>query len=98
MPVFFFAESSCLSADSVYRACVNTCATVDAGVCVNNTLVTLLADRVDRAGVITCAAVNALVGNLVSQEIHPLLFEIIFKHSNLQNRKISSMCCAESPA
>ena len=74
--LFLFAESSCLGADGVYRACVNTCAAVNAGISVDYPLLTLLADRVDRTGIVTCAAVNALVGNLVSQEIHPLFCKV----------------------
>lgn len=67
-----------LGADSAYRACVNACTAVDAGVSVDNTLVALLADGVYRAGVVTCAAVDALVGNFVSQRIHPL-YILIFR-------------------
>jgi len=62
-----------LGADGVYRACVYTCAAVDAGICVDSPLVALLADSIYRAGIITCTAVDALVGNFVSQKIH-LLF------------------------
>jgi hypothetical protein len=76
MPAFLFHTRSQLgSADSAYRTCINTCAAVNAGAGVDSTFFTLLADGVNRAGVVTCAAVNALVGNNVSQEIHPLFLK-----------------------
>jgi hypothetical protein len=73
VPALFVAlREDRLSADCVDRAGINTCTAVDAGVCVDGALVPLLADSVDRAGIVTCTAVDALVGNFVSQDIHPL--------------------------
>jgi hypothetical protein len=52
--------------DSVHGTGVHASATVDAGVCVDDALVTLLADGVDWTGILTCSAVGAVVCNCVS--------------------------------
>lgn len=72
----FFDEHSCLSADCVYRTGIDTGAAVNTGIGVDSTLLTLLADSIHRAGIVTCAAVDALVGNFVCQDIHPLLISL----------------------
>jgi hypothetical protein len=52
--------------DSIYGTGVHACATVDAGIGVDDALVALLAVGVDRTGILTCCAVGAIVGNSVS--------------------------------
>ena len=55
-----------LGVNCVYWAGIHACATVDAGVSVNNALATLFADGVHWAGVFTSCAVGAIVGNGMS--------------------------------
>jgi len=59
--------------NSTHRAGVNTCATIDAGICVDVVLAVASVDGVHRAGVDASAAVGAIVGNYMSQDSHLLL-------------------------
>lgn len=61
VPAFYFFRSGLLGADGVDRTCIYACAAINAGICVNNTLVTLLADGTYRTGIVTCGAIDALV-------------------------------------
>jgi len=66
--VFF----SLLGVNGVDRACVNTCAAVDAGIGINDTFSALFADGVDRTGVLTGSTVGAIISNCMSHNITSL--------------------------
>jgi arginine exporter protein ArgO len=56
----------------IYGTGIYACATVDAGIGVNNTLVTLLADGVNRTGILTCCTVCAIVSNCMGHSFTSL--------------------------
>jgi len=77
IPAFFFSSCAESGVNGIHRAGIYASTAVDAGISINNTLVTRFTDGINRAGFVTCAAVNAFFGNCVGQGVHLLLFDFL---------------------
>jgi hypothetical protein len=77
IPAFFFSSCAESGVNGIHRAGIYASTAVDAGISVNNTLVTRFTDGIHRAGFVACAAVNTFFGNRVGQGVHLLLFDFL---------------------